>query len=325
MNWRPAANQDHLLARATLLRAVREYFDGTQALEVVTPTLSAAATTDPAIESFVTHCSDRNNSCRYLQTSPEFPMKRLLCAGSGDIYQICTVFRQGESGRHHNPEFQLLEWYRLEFDHHRLMDEVAELVSTVLQAFEMSAPVEFSRISYRNAIKQVTGFELEQLDYQQIEHILARHTVDCPLSANDPLDHWFDLLMSTVVAPSFAHNHFTFIYDYPASQAALARLRTEGESTVAERFELYYGELELANGFHELNDAAEQADRFRHEQQLRIERGHAKVPFDQNLIAALQAGLPDCAGVALGLDRLLMLATGTDNIYQLISFPDDRA
>jgi lysyl-tRNA synthetase class 2 len=280
-------------------------------LEVDTPILSAHATVDKHIESFST-----GNG--WLQTSPEFAMKRLLCAGSGPIYQICHVFRREESGRHHNPEFTLLEWYRPGYDHRRLMDEVEELLRDLGFA---TAPLQ--RQSYRDAFRQHAG--LDPFTATLAELRAAADFPGEPGAQAQERDFWLDLIMSAKVGPRLGLSAPVFLYDFPASQAALSRVNGE----VAERFELFWKGIELANGFHELADAAEQRQRFVADQSWRKAQGHVVPPYDHHLIAALGtesgSGLPDCAGVALGLDRLLMLMCDLPDIAQSMAFDAGRA
>ncbi|MDX1654946.1 MAG: EF-P lysine aminoacylase EpmA, partial [Candidatus Competibacteraceae bacterium] len=258
----------------------------------------------------------------WLHTSPEFAMKRLLAAGSGSIYQIARVFRDGESGARHNPEFTLLEWYRVDFDHFQLMDEVAELVRVVLAGHRQPGPVE--RLSYRQAFRRY-------LDLDPFAPVTALRdragelgiAVAGELSADDP-DPWRDLLLTHAVEPQLGRGRLTFLHDYPASQAALARVRP-GDPPLAERFELYMDGVELANGFHELGDPLEQRSRFEADNALRRRQGLTEVPVDQNLLGALAEGLPDCAGVALGLDRLFMIAAGVERLEEVLAFPLERA
>lgn len=257
-------------------------------------------------------------------------MKRLLCAGSGDIYQICPVFRREESGRLHNPEFQLLEWYRCEFDHHRLMQEVERLVTRCWQTLNPSVACPgFSRVSYFDAVRAETGIERDQLSAESISRYLQSQKIDCPLQDNgesaDSLDTWLDFLVSVVIAPQFERNSFTFLMDYPPSQAALSRIVESDSGEVAARFELFYGANELANGFHELADAREQRSRFETDLAVRHQQGLPVVPLDERLLEALAQGLPDCAGVAVGVDRLLMVLTGSEAIDRVVSFPVERA
>ena len=315
---------------------------------MVTPVLSRYATTDPQIESFaaatgvaaastnLTQTSltlNSTNEVRYLHTSPEFPMKRLLCAGSGDIYQICSVFRREEGGRLHNPEFQLLEWYRCGFDHQQLMQDVENFICTCWQALTERPCPAFTSISYYAAVESATGIERHGLSPSSLQQFFQEKGIDCPLKTSgteaDSLDIWLDFLMSMVVAPGFDNlpggPGFVFLYDYPASQAALARLLPDSGETLAARFELFYGSTELANGFHELADADEQRKRFEHDLLVRRQAGLEIVPMDEGLLNALASGLPDCAGVAIGLDRLLMTLTAADSIEEVMAFPDDRA
>ena len=248
-------------------------------------------------------------------------MKRLLAAGSGPIWQIAKVFRVDEQGRHHNPEFSMLEWYRPGFDHHALMDEVAAL----LEHFGIPAG---ARLSYRQAFERHAGFDPLTATADALRQRLGDRGIDEParLTADEVADRdfWLDLWMSRVVGPQLGVDAPAFVHDFPASQAALARVR-DGDPPVAERFELFWRGIELANGFHELTDAGEQRRRFEADRRWRVERGRAAPPYDTHLIAALQAGMPACAGVALGLDRLLMLKLGLPRLEQVLAFSADRA
>ncbi len=324
MDWQPAATLQILRQRAALLAQIRSFFSAQQILEVETPVLSGATNTDPRIESFTTPFSGTTpGRLLYLQTSPEFPMKRLLAAGSGPIYQICKVFRQGESGHYHNPEFTLLEWYRPGFNHHQLMEEVEQLTRLLLtEHLELG---ESRYLSYQQAFEQYAGLDPHQADNEQLISCAEQHGVTgvTGLTGEDR-DGWLDLLMSHIIQPQLGQHRLTFIFDYPASQAALARISPDNPS-VAERFELFLHGVELANGFHELADAVEQRHRFHQELQQRVHAGQPATPVDKNLLAALAHGLPDCAGVALGLDRLLMLAAGVPDICKVLSFPVERA
>src|SRR5690349_19042404 len=295
MTWRPSASIETLRARAELLARIRAFFAARSVLEVDTPVLSAHATVDFHIDSL------RTTDGRWLHTSPEFAMKRLLAAGSGPIWQLCHVFRAGDLGRHHNPEFLLLEWYRPGFDHHRLMDEMVEM----LIALGVAPAGTVDRVSYREAWREHAGLDPFSAAMPELVRALsARH--DPPASARDfDRDGWLDFGMAFVVGPKLAPAAPCFVYDFPASQAALARVR-DGNPPVAERFELFWKGQELANGFNELGDAAEQRRRFEAEREKRRVAGREVPPLDANLIAALEAGFPDCAGVALGVDRLLM-------------------
>jgi lysyl-tRNA synthetase class 2 len=246
-------------------------------------------------------------------------MKRLLAAGSGDIYQICKVFRAGEAGRLHNPEFTLAEWYRISFDHFQLMDEVEALMRVLLPEL---APVS-ERITYREAFERHAGFDPFKADAARFRECLDASgiVIDADRWSAGDLS---DLVAGEIVYPRLGHVGLCFVYDYPASQAALARVR-RGPPAVAERFELFYRGMELANGFHELADAGEQQRRFEADLAQRQARGRPRVPIDARLLAALEYGLPDCAGVALGFDRVAMLAANADSLNEVLTFPADRA
>jgi lysyl-tRNA synthetase class 2 len=321
--WRPAAAPDAVKLRATLLARIRAYFARCQVLEVDTPVLSMAGSTDPALHSFTTTWhgpGPRHGKTCYLHSSPEFPMKRLLAAGSGDIYQVCKVFRDNEAGALHNPEFTLLEWYRTGFDHLDLMDDVERLLTEIL-ADVMPVTV-VHHWTWRDLFVEFAAVDPFATSIDEISAMLEQQQLISPVGMQDvTLDAWLDLLLTHVIEPRLGKG-LVFIRDYPASQAALARLR-HGDPPVAARFEVYLNEIEIANGFHELADAAEQQQRFAAECERRERLGLAAVPVDQRLLAALQAGLPDCAGVALGLDRLLMVVSGADRLDAVIAFPFD--
>lgn len=324
--WEPGASLENLRTRARILARVRGFFDRENVLEVDTPALSRAGVTDPAIESFVTRYSGpqtrtdvSGDGLHYLHSSPEFPMKRLLCAGSGAIYQICKVFRNGEAGRRHNPEFTLLEWYRPGMDHLALMEEVEALIRHALEGVRELPPAQW--LTYREAFIEVLGIDPLTCDARELRQSALREGIDPPEGLFET-DAWLDLLLTHRVEPALPR--FTFLYDYPASQAALARIRST-EIPVAERFEVYLDGVELANGFHELADSAEQGRRFDEENHQRACLGLARVPRDEALLAALESGLPDCAGVALGIDRLMMYALQADSLDQVMAFSHSRA
>ena len=324
-DWRPTASLDRLRLRAGILARIRTFFTNLGVLEVDTPVLSTAASTDPALASFKTHYHGPGaveGDTRYLHTSPEFPMKRLLAAGSGSIYQICKVFRDGESGVRHNPEFTLLEWYRTGFDHVDLMDEVERLLAEVLLGIMPIASVH--HWCYRDLFNQVAGIDPFTATPAELRTLLqSDHEVTAVGLAEDDKDAWLDLVMTHVIEPRLGDG-LVFVRDYPASQAALARLRS-GNPPVAARFEVYLNGVELANGFHELSDTVEQRRRFGKELERRRQAGVEAVKPDERFLSALNAGLPDCAGVALGLDRLLMLASGSTCVQDVIAFPFDSA
>ena len=325
-HWRPSADLSVLRLRAELLAQIRAFFAACGVLEVETPALSAAAITDPHLASFKTCYSgpgSQHGRPLYLHTSPEFAMKRLLAAGSGCIYQIARVFRDGEAGSRHNPEFTLLEWYRVGFDHHRLMDEVAELVGMLLAG--RLALAEPERLSYRQIFQHHLNLDPHRATVADLAACAETRNISIPtgMPLDDP-DPWLDLLLTHCVEPRLGSGRLTFVHDYPASQAALARLRPD-DPPVGERFELYINGIELANGFHELGDTVEQRHHFAQDNAARRAAGLPVMPVDEHLLAALEFGLPDCAGVALGFDRLVMLATRKTSLAEVLAFPLDRA
>lgn len=318
-DWRPTATPAALQQRAALLARTREFFAARGVLEVETPALSCAGVSDPQIESLVTRLAGVHRPL-YLHTSPEFPMKRLLAAGSGDIYQLCRVFRDGEHGRWHNPEFTLLEWYRVGFDDAGLMSEVEALAARLLAPQRRLEQAE--RLTYAQALRRHAGVDAHGATERDLERAATAHGIDC--KADLDRDAKLDLLMGLVVGPQLGRERPCFIVDYPASQASLARLKP-GLPPVAARFEFYLDGVELANGFHELSDAGEQRSRFARDLEVRRARGQAEPPLDGRLLAALEAGIPDCAGVALGFDRLVAIAIGATRLSQAIAFPIDNA
>ncbi|MBA1149030.1 EF-P lysine aminoacylase GenX [Ectothiorhodospiraceae bacterium WFHF3C12] len=317
-DWPPTAGPAALHERARMLAAIRAFFAERGVLEVETPLIGAHAVTDPHIDCVpVADPSGGAGPSMYLQSSPEYAMKRLLAAGSGAIFQVARAFRMGERGRLHNPEFSLLEWYRPGFDHHRLMDEVAELAGVVLA----DRPVQ--HLSYQAAFEKHVGLDPFSCETAAMRSVALDRLPGAPELGEDR-DAWLDLLMGELVAPALGHGAMTFVYDYPASQAALARL-VESNPTRAARFELFIDGWEIANGFHELGDARAQRRRFEADQARRRARGGEAPGIDERLLAALEAGLPDCAGVAVGLDRLLMLVTGASRIDEVLAFPVERS
>jgi len=321
--WQPTASLEVLRLRARMLTGIRAFFDERGVLEVETPCLSAAATPDPALLSFTTRYTGPlfpQGQSLYLHTSPEFPMKRLLAAGSGSIYQICKVFRDGEAGRMHNPEFTLLEWYRTGFDAAQLITEVDALVQRLLGEHLSLAASE--KLSYHDAFQLHVNLDPHTATAQDFAQAARAHDIHASpaLDKHHDVAIWRDLLLSHLIEPKLGQGRLTFLYDYPASQASLARVRP-GTPPLAERFELYLNGTELANGFYELADASEQRTRFERQSHARIAEHLPAVPLDENLLAALASGLPDCSGVALGFDRLVMLAVGAKNLREVIAFP----
>lgn len=301
---------------------IRRFFDQREVLEVDTPMLSSAAPTDPHIHSLTTWISGESTA-RFLHTSPEFPMKRMLAAGIGDCWQLGRVFRDGERGRLHVPEFDLLEWYRLDFDHHGLMQEVEALVRAAVEP-ERTVP-DVLRLTYRDAFLAHAGVDPFGAPLSALRDALRSSGVAEPAGLEEGgRDDWLDCLLSAVVVPALPLDRLVFIHAWPASQAALARCEPD-DPRLARRFELYWNGIELANGYHELADAAEQRARFGKDLERRDDAAAAPVPPDERLLSALAAGLPDCAGVAMGFDRLVMLAAGADVIDEVLSFPPERA
>ena len=314
-NWRPGASLESLKQRARMLKDVRAFFDARDVLEVETPVLASAGNTDPHIESLQTIFREQTY---YLNTSPEFAMKRLLADNGVAIFQICKAFRDDELGLMHNPEFSMLEWYRPGFDMAQLMDEVEALVLSLRE----DALDEFTRFSYGQVFEKYARLNPHQASAEDCRECAIQHGIEQPVGLDDQKDEWLDWLLTQLVLPSLPSDQFAFIYDYPASQCALARLRENEQGIqVASRFELFYGETELANGFHELTDAEEQRQRFEAENEMRLIENKPVIPIDDHLLNALESGLPDCSGVALGLDRLLMALTAKDSIEDVLSFP----
>ncbi len=314
--WQPGCGIRQLQQRAALLAQLREFFAKRGVLEVETPALMATAATEPTIAPLWTEYQGATQQRLFLQSSPEFAMKRLLAAGCGAIYQICRAFRDGEAGRWHNPEFTLLEWYRPGFDHHALMREVEALLCTTL-----GCPAA-DYVTYSEAFARYA--QLDPL-HAPLAHLQARvaHWMGATSASSLERDACLQLIMNQAVEPHLGRTAPTFVYHYPASQAALAR-RLPEQPELAARFEVYVQGVELANGFYELTDAAEQRERFEQELAYRRRQGMPMPPLDEALLAALAAGLPDCAGVALGVDRLLMLQTGATNMDEVLAFSLQR-
>jgi lysyl-tRNA synthetase class 2 len=309
-SWRPGASQQVLAARANVLADIRQFFARRGVLEVETPLLGAETLTDPQLEPMA-------SGERWLQTSPEYAMKRLLASGSGPIFQICKAFRAGESGPRHNPEFTLLEWYRPGFDLAQLIGEVAELVCGIL------GREAWQSFSYGELFERYLQIDPHDASLAQLE-ALARDNMDVGFFS-DRRDDWLDLLQSHLIEPQLAGQGLVFVTDYPASQAALARLREVEGRQVAERFELYVDGLELANGYRELNEVAEQRERFDRDRIILSDDGRPDRQIDERLMQALEQGLPDCSGVALGVDRLLMVLLGVGSLAEVLSFDWTRA
>ena len=277
LDWMPSTTLAALRARARLYNQIRSFFSQREVLEVDVPVLAAAATSDPNISTLTTVCCERE---MYMQTSPEFAMKRLLAAGSGSIYYMGKAFRQGEAGSRHNPEFTMLEWYRPGMDEHQLMDEVEQLIETVLDVNSVE------RLSYRAIFQRHLGIDPHRVSTEKLEKI-AKSKIDVDWSGGDR-DIWLDLLVSHCIEPALGDT-LTFIYDYPETQAALARIEQDEQGqNVARRFEAFYKGVELANGYWELVDAQQQRTRFETDQKVRIDRGAA--------MSALRLAAVGCLG-----------------------------
>ena len=313
--WGPRASMETLRLRADLLASIRAFFARRNVLEVETPTLSTAGCTDPNLESVTARVRALGTRDHFLATSPEYAMKRLLAAGSGDIYQLCRVYRDGELGRWHQPEFTLLEWYQVGWDEEALMTEVDELLTRLLAPHRPRSST--TRLSYHEAFHRYLKIDPGE-DPTALANRLGNLGVNIPQGLDQ--DGLLDLALSTAIAPRFDPDSITFVYDYPASQAALARIKTTSPP-VAARFEAFSGGLELANGYAELTDAVEQRSRFEAEQEKRRRAGLPVPPLDEDLLAALAHGLPDCSGVAVGLDRLVAVAAGLNDVAATMSFP----
>lgn len=326
-HWRTEVSNDIMLERALMLKNIRTFFDEHDVLEVETPLLSLYSTTDPHLLSLQSRFRDQ--LC-YLNTSPEYAMKRLLAGWKKPIYQICKAFRDDELGPNHNPEFTMLEWYQPDYDAEQLMTQLAELVTSLCQLSKNSAvtKVQFESLSYQQAFVDFVGINPHQTTSAECYQVAKLNNIEIPqgLGLTDEVNNWLDWLLTQQVLPAFNTEVFTFLYDYPASQCALAKVAKNTQQTpVAKRFELFFGEIELANGFHELTDADEQLQRFRQENEARKRAGLSCGHIDENFIAALRSGLPECSGVAVGLDRLLMVLVKAMHIKQVVSFPWGKA
>ena len=315
MHWQPDGDQQSRLARAEMLRAIRAFFYQRQVLEVETPALSQAANTDPYIDSFALATSQT----RYLHTSPEYAMKRLLASGSGDIYQICKVWRAEPSAKHHNAEFTMLEFYRVDHSMQKLMSEVDELLSQLLPSLKKHS--EFH--TYASLFLDKLGFNPHTIAGDTLKACVGKYVPEF----QGELDHQgaLDLLLTHCIEPKLPKDRMSFIYDYPATQSALAKTEQIAGYNVAKRFEVYVGNLELGNGYQELTSYVDNAAVLSNESSVRQQMNSEAVPIDQRFLSAVQSGLPECAGIAIGLDRLLMLKTDADNIKKVLNFSWENA
>ncbi|AJI84435.1 lysyl-tRNA synthetase [Yersinia enterocolitica] len=320
-SWQPSAPIANLLKRAAIMAEIRRFFADRGVLEVETPTMSQATVTDIHLVPFQTRFvgpGAADGLTLYMMTSPEYHMKRLLAAGSGSIYQLGRSFRNEEAGRHHNPEFTMLEWYRPHYDMYRLMDEVEDLLQQILDCDSSE------RLSYQQAFLRHLDIDPLSADKAQLREAAAKLDLSNIADTEEDRDTLLQLLFTVGVEPHIGRDKPAFVYHFPASQASLAVISTE-DHRVAERFEVYFKGIELANGFHELTDGDEQLKRFEQDNRSREKRGLPQHPIDMNLIDALKHGLPDCSGVALGVDRLVMLALGAEKLSDVIAFPVGRA
>ncbi len=319
--WQPSADLSVLKKRAQLLKAVRGFFDARSVMEVDTPCLSLGSISDPHIEVLTSHTRSMGEDLTYyLQTSPEYAMKRLLCAGSGSIYQLGKVFRAENVGRRHSIEFTMLEWYRVGFDHWQLMDEIQRLLVTLFDDDSLVC----ERLSYQDVFLLHTELDPFFASLAQLQECAHKHT-EYGLQETDR-DTLLELIFASVVEAAIGTDQPCFIHSYPASQAALAKTHLdENGQLVAARFELYWQGMELANGYHELTDAKEQARRFAEDKAARSSLKLADRQFDERLVHALESGMPECAGVALGVDRLLMLMCNKSHISEVLPFDHSRS
>ena len=303
-----------------MLKRAREFFERRNVLEVDTPILTRFAVSDTQIESIEVTLALDEGTPWYLQSSPEYHMKRLLSSGYPDIYEICKVFRDGESGRHHQPEFTMVEWYRLDFGLSEIMQEAVDFIECLVDASCFANPA--VRISYQQAFSEFAGIDVSDIDVESLAQVVEADD-QLKASLGDRRDDWLNLVLAERISPQFPRDQLTVLHHYPASQAALARTCPD-DASLADRFEVFAGPLELANGYVELLDAKEQIDRFENDQNSRGRAGRPQRPIDDLFIAALQSGLPACAGVAVGFDRVHMLNEGADDIRRTLCFPFDR-
>ncbi|CAM3967897.1 elongation factor P--(R)-beta-lysine ligase [Rahnella bruchi] len=320
-SWQPSAPVANLLKRAAILAEIRRFFADRGVLEVETPAMSQATVTDIHLVPFETRFvgpGAADGMTLYLMTSPEYHMKRLLAAGSGPIYQMGRSFRNEEAGRHHNPEFTMLEWYRPRYDMYRLMNEVDDLLQQVLDCDTAET------LSYQQAFTRHLNVDPLSADKTELREAAAKLDLSNIADTEEDRDTLLQLLFTMGVEPHIGRDKPTFVYHFPATQASLAEISTE-DHRVAERFEVYYKGIELANGFRELTDGREQRQRFEQDNRKRAARGLPQHPIDNNLLDALEHGMPECSGVALGVDRLIMIALGAANLSDVLAFPVMRA
>ena len=324
MSWQPTLTWEYAQKRAQVLKKVRHFFDERNIIEVETPALSQGTVTDVHLDAiscrynFLSDSSPGQSVKFYLQTSPEFHMKRLLASGYGSIFQIAKAFRHEEAGRFHNPEFTLLEWYRLGFDHFMLMDEVGELLQIILDCKKPD------QITYQQLFLDLLNIDPLVADREQLLSLIKDYNKFSDwLTVEQDNDVLLQFILSEIIEPKIGNQRPCFVYNFPRSQASLAKT-CEQDIRVAERFECYFKGVELVNGFNELTDVDIQLARFQEDNQKRKMLSLKEKPIDKNFLAALSHGLPACSGVALGIDRLIMLLLNVEHIEQVISFPADR-
>ena len=320
--WQPTAQIETLKQRARILQNVRAFFAKRNVLEVQVPSITTASITEVHIDSIPIKLLSGN---AFLHTSPEYPMKRLLAAGMGDSYYLGSVFRQGESGGEHNPEFTMLEWYRLDFELEYLITEVIDLAKEIIPNVS-----NFQSYSYAELVNEYTGIDIFNTNCDELQRIITDNEIDYPQDLENDVDLFLDLLMSTVIFPKLQSKNprekqITVLKDYPKSQAALAKLRLDEQGReVAARFEIFIDSLEIANGYQEIQDADALEARFKQDNLRRLNLNKPEMPIDKYLLEAMRDGLPNCSGVALGFDRLVMLALEKNTIQEVIAFPIDR-
>jgi len=326
----PTASLEILQQRAALLRQIREFFTRHGYWEAQTPILSRDSCIDAWLDPFSLHLPTGEQV--YLQTSPEFALKRLICAGADRVFEVARVFRQDEMGVRHNPEFTMIEWYERDCDHHAQMDLVEALVRMVRgislthhqNAKETALPAKFSRLSYEQAFKTFTGLSASSASLQELTTVAAAQGSGLPRGIEQDREGLLNLLLADVVEPGLKQLQAVFLYDFPPAQAALAKINP-GPPAIAERFELYLDGIEICNGYHELTDPVELHQRMQQQNEIRLRMGKAPIPSESRLLRAMEHGLPNCSGVALGFDRLAAWCLGLESIREILAFPFDRA
>ena len=325
MTWKSTLSWDNAKKRAQILQRIRRFFDSRGVIEVETPLLSKGTVTDVHLDAFSCEYGFLKNSCDatpqnfFLQTSPEFAMKRLLASGYQSIYQICKSFRDEGYGQHHNPEFTMLEWYRVGFDHFDLINEISLLLKETLNCLEPSL------ISYQQVFIDYIDLDPLETSIEELLHVIKyNNKLSDWLEIEKDIDTLLQFIFAELIEPSIGKERPCFVFDFPKSQASLAKISAK-DPRVADRFECYFHGIELANGFNELTDAKEQNQRFKEDNAKRNLMERKEIPIDINFINALDSGLPACAGVALGVDRLIMLAINSNSIEDVISFPIENA